>query len=117
MRYSLLSLILIAGAVYSETAETFRCKSGSVWLDSREVVVIATINKDGETGTIQVAGVTHEARYRVEGFDRRWDFERQSDLSYDYAFVLTPSGVARYYDFSGTEAGETVRSSAVFSCR
>ena len=95
MRIGLIALLLIAGTA---NAETFKCKSGTYW-DSSKVVVIATINKDGVSGTIKVAGVTHQAKYHVEGFDRRWNFGLQDDLTFDFAFVMEPSGLARYYDF------------------
>ena len=113
MRYAALILILLAGTA---NAETFKCKSGTYW-DSSKVVVIATINEDGESGTIKVAGVTHQAKYSVDGFDRRWNFGLQDDLTFDFAFVMEPSGVARYYDFSRSEAGEIVTNRQVFFCK
>ena len=113
MRYAALILILFAGTA---NAETFKCKSGTYW-DSSKIVVIATINEDGETGTIKVAGVTHQAKYHVKGFDRRWDFGLQDDGTFDYAFVLKPGGLAHYYDFSSAEASETLSHRQVFFCK
>jgi hypothetical protein len=108
-----LSLLLaqVAGA------ETFKCQAGILWDDGAKVVVVASINEDGKTGAIKVAGVTHQAQYRVQGFDRRWDFGLQDDGSFDYAFVLRPDGAAVYFDFSGVDLGESARGSQVFNCR
>ena len=114
MRYLPLILILLVG---SANAETFKCKPGTYWDSSKKIVVTATINEDGITGTIKVAGVTHDADYRVQGFDRRWNFGLQDDNTYNYAFVLKPDGIAAYYDFSRAEAGETVMGSQVFFCK
>lgn len=113
MRYAALILILLAGTA---NAETFKCKSGTYW-DSSKIVVIATINEDGESGTIKVAGVTYQARYKVKGFDRRWDFGLQDDGTFDYAFILKPGGNATYYDFSSAESGESVSGRQVFFCK
>jgi hypothetical protein len=114
MRYTALILILLAGTA---NAETFKCRAGSYWEAGGKIVVTTTINEDGETGTINVAGVTHQATYQVQGFDRRWDFGLQDDGSYNYAFVLKPDGTAIYYDFSNAEAGEIISGSQVFSCK
>lgn len=98
-------------------AETFQCQGGGFWMDGEKIVVIASVNPDGKTGTIKVAGVTHQAVYRVQGFDRRWDFGLEDDNSYSYAFVLRPDGAAVYFDFSGVDTGESARGSQVFNCR
>lgn len=116
MRYVALILILILTAG-TANAETFKCQAGPFGSSGDKVVVTATINEDGETGTIKVAGVTHQAKYHVEGFDRRWDFELQEDGTFDYALVLKVSGVATYYDFSSAEAGEPISGSQLFVCK
>ena len=114
MRYAALILILLAGTA---NAETFKCQAGPYWELGAKIVVTATINKDGEFGSIKVAGVTHSAAYSVEGFDRRWNFGMQNDLTYHYAFVLKPDGIAIYYDFSSADVGETVTGSQFFFCK
>lgn len=114
MRYAVLMSFLLAGTA---NAEAFNCQAGRFWKDNAKIVVVATIDEGGEFGTIKVAGVTHQARYRVEGFDRRWDFGLQDDNTFSYAFVLKPDGLAVYYDFSGVGAGEEVRGSQTFNCK
>ncbi|VUX56210.1 exported protein of unknown function [uncultured Woeseiaceae bacterium] len=113
MRYALLSLILLAGVA---DAETFRCQEGAYWQSSGTVVVVATINEDRITGTIKLAGATYQAKYHVQGFDRRWDFGLNAEYEYDLALVISPSGIALYYDFSRAELGETVQHSQTFVC-
>ena len=114
MRYTVLIFILLAGAA---NAETFECQTGAFWLDGYEIIVVATINEDGETGTIKVAGVIHQTAYRVEGFDRRWSFGSQDDGNFDYVFILQPDGTGIYYDFSSVEVGESVEGSQIFVCK
>ncbi len=79
--------------------------SGGYWYESGKKVVTATINEDGKTGKIEVAGITHKADFEVEGFDRRWNFGLQDDYTYDYVFLLKPDGIAFYFDFPSVEAG------------
>jgi hypothetical protein len=98
-------LLLLAGTA---NAEKFKCQSGSYWSTGGKIIVRATINEDGVTGTITVAGTMHKTIYYVQGFDRRWDFGIQDDLTYNYSFVMNPDGTALYYDFSRTDAGETI---------
>ena len=53
-------------------------------------------------GVVEVAGVSHEAKFRIEGFDRRWDFGRRvypsGMIDYDYAFIIQPNKEGFYYD-------------------
>jgi len=114
MRFAALILILFVGTA---NAETFKCQAGTYWSSGDKVVVIATINEDGVTGTIKVAGTSYDAKYQVNGFDRRWDFDLADDFTYNYAFLMKASGNATYYDFSDSEFGETVQGSQSFFCR
>jgi hypothetical protein len=115
MRYAALILILLAGTANSET---FKCQSGTYWHDAKKVVVVATINEDGETGTIMVAGTTHNTTYKVEGFERSWRFGKApSGGMRAYLFTLMPDGLAYYYVFTGVKAGDSVKSSQTFFCK
>ena len=53
-----------------------------------------TLETGEKVGNVWVAGVKHAATYRVEGINRRWDFDGGR-----YAITLSPEGVARYYNF------------------
>ena len=115
MRYAALILILLSGAT---NAETFQCQSGTYWSSSGKVVVVATINEDGKTGTIKVAGITHDTVYSVDGFDRTWHFGGSTSAGlFSYSLTLQPDGIAFYYDFKSAERGETVESSQTFFCQ
>lgn len=115
MRYTALILILLAGTA---NAETFECKAGEYPSSGAKVVVTATINEDGETGTIMVAGTTQNASYSVAGFDRRWNFgPARAEYDYRYAFVIKPDGTANYFDFSLIDDDGKVTSSQRFVCK
>ena len=115
MRYAALILILLAGTA---NAETFKCQSGSYWSESGKVLVVATINEDGVSGTIKVAGTTHNAKYSVEGFNRVWHFgEATSEGLWRFSFTIEPDDIAYYYDFVGAKAEETVKSKQTFVCK
>jgi hypothetical protein len=53
--------------------ETWECKDymESGW---KNIIVVATIDEDRATGSIEVAGTTQPTIYHVKGFNRRWDF-------------------------------------------
>ena len=81
---------------------------------SAEVLVVASSNDTKNLGTISVAGVKHNADYRVQGFNRRWNFGTDGD-GYPYSFVIKPDGTGLYYDF--TSSDENVKASMVFKCK
>lgn len=114
MRLLIATLVLASGAA---SAEVFTCQSGTEWDEGREVVLLAVVNEDGRSGTVKVAGVSHRARVTREGIDRRWDFDLGSNSVYRYAFVISPDGIGRYYDFAGKGPGHTVTPAKEFICR
>ena len=101
-----------ANARGESEAETWRCQNnrGYAFSESIPILVVATRFTDG-SGTIKVAGVTQQAAFSVDGFDRRWDFGPALKNGHTrYAFVIQPNGNAGYYDF--TYADEKGRTSA-----
>lgn len=114
MRYAIAFFLLATGAA---GADVYTCQAGSEWSDDAEVVLLAAVNEDGRSGTVKVDGVSHRARVTMEGIDRRWDFDLGSNYVYQYAFVISPDGIARYYDFSGKGPGQTVTPAQTFVCR
>lgn len=82
-----------------------------------EVIVSATVGDGLLEGKVEVAGVTHNAEYKVQGFVRRWNFGLASDLSWEYTFVINPDGTAAYYDFRGVKPGDKTSSTMSFNCR
>lgn len=112
----IITAILLAGTA---SAETFKCQAGTYWSNSGDTVVTATGNDDA-TGEIKVAGVTYSAWFLVEGFDRKWRFGADGiseDHTYDYLFVINPSGQAAYYDFTNSEKGDFADPKQVFVCK
>ena len=94
--------------------ETWECRDymESGW---NNIIVVATIDEDRTTGSIEVAGTTQETIYHVEGFNRRWDFGREKGGGYSYSFLIKPDGTGLYYDF--TRADTAVKASMVMECR
>ena len=67
-------------------------------------------------GTITVDGAIEEASvFRMDGFDRRWDWCLEADDSYDCAFLNAPDGDARYVKFLHGES--TAKPSQFYACR
>ena len=111
-----------------EIIETWRCMNEFVWLalqfneggyeDIPEDEVIVTLtrrkSKDDKPGSgeVSVTGITHRARFSVEGLERRWDFGENGE----YAFVINPQGGGAYYDFSDSALGEIVQPSQTYGC-
>ena len=114
--FSLVLIFLVAG-VQAETIETFNCQPGTPWIEGYDIVLIATIFDEKETGMIEVAGVRNQAQYEVNGVNRRWNWDYEDDSGFNYAFVLKPDGTGHFIDFSHAEVGETVDSSQSFACR
>ena len=59
-------------------------------------------NQPEGRGKVAVAGVVHEAVFRVEGVSRRWDWNTNAD-----AIVIGLDGRAAYYNFRGLGLFET----------
>lgn len=105
--------VTFAAAPLAGYPEGWECKDLMGSWD--KVLVTAVVNDDRQSGQIFVAGVTHDAAYSVEGFDRRWSFGLTSvGSSYKYAFVIRPDGKGLYYDFQG---GDTAKPSEFMDCR
>ena len=104
--------LLLVGVSLAFTAfaevQTFNCYANG------EIVLIAVVNDDGKTGTIQVAGTTFETEYVVEGINRRWDWVLNERNTYTYVLVITPGGIGVYKDFSSPKASEYL--SQYFKC-
>ena len=117
MRLVLKSLIILIafpfilnaeGEEKSEDAfELWRCKDNEYSED-----VIITASRNGLVGKIDIAGIVQWARFSVEGFDRRWDFEPDG-LRFKFSFIIEPDGTGRYYDFTQHERS---RASQLYHC-
>ena len=69
-------------------------------------------NQPEGRGKVAVAGVVHEAVFRVEGVSRRWDWNTNAD-----AIVIRPDGRAAYYNFRGLGLFETkTKPSELLTC-
>ena len=67
-------------------------------------------------GTVRLVGlIEHEAQFRIDGLNRRWNFGDE-DTAYDFAIVIEPNGDGSYYDFSGVAVGESTSPSQLYSC-
>ena len=109
----IITLMLFSLNVEAKDIDTWECGE----THDSETLVKATVNESGSAGKIIVAGVTYNAKYTVAGFNRRWDFEKEKNGSFTYAFVIKPNGDAFYVDFSGKNLKEKQSSSMYFECQ
>jgi len=67
-----------------------------LWHCSKEVnsmeIVTARVFKGRRAGSIDVAGITHQTTFRVNGFDREWYFGPIVNGVYQFTFMVKPSG-------------------------
>ena len=105
----------LAESPRANPAEKWECKASSYnWAN---IIVRAVVFKGRKKGTIAVAGITHETEFLVAGFNRRWDWGPLDDSQiYPFAFIMEPTGKARYYDFS-LDREATTTPSMVMDCR
>ena len=99
MRYSILALLLLPMIAHAEVIEKWECVD---FPNGKEVIAIASVDKGRKTGTIQVAGVTYDAAYKISGFERLWLFgdDPEDKDKYGYFFKVEPNGMAIYYEYS-----------------
>lgn len=103
-----ISLLILSATAQAEPIEVWECKDLSGDWDS--ILVIATVEAGRKEGRISVAGVTHVATFRVEGFSRMWHFGSLVNDVLNYTFEIEPNGRGNYFDFSnGTPAEQTMR--------
>ena len=68
-------------------------------------------------GTVRLLGVVeHDAQFRIDGLDRRWNFG-DGDTAYDFAIVIEPNGDGSYYDFSRVPTGESTGPKQLYYCQ
>ncbi len=106
MKKILAFLLLIAGAVEADIIETWSCTDIH---NSNDILAAANVYKGRKDGSIMVADIEHQTKFRINGFNRRWDFDY-------YSFIIEPDGTGYYYDFSLSKSGEKVQSSIVMQC-
>lgn len=114
-----LPLILLSGAAFGKTfecSEAFATAFGELTGEKAPVLVVATVNADGKTGTIKVADQEFQANYQVEGLDRTWRFFTADNQEYGYMFLISPDGTAAYYDHETSE-GEPTYPDQAYLCR
>ena len=114
-----LPLLFLPGIVLGKTFECSEATAAALSIFSEAkapVLVVATINADGKTGTIEVADRKFKAKYQVEGLDRTWRFVTDEGQEYGYLFLIEPDGTAAYYDHE-TSKGEPTLPDQGYYCR
>lgn len=106
----LLSLFFSSTSIAKEMIEIWECTEKY----ETKVLVKAKISKNREIGAIEVAGTTHLTEYKVDGFNRRWDFDPRDDGRFKYALIIQPNGDGLYYEFP--EEGGSVSPSMILEC-
>ena len=114
-----LPLLFLAGAVFGKTfecTEAFATAFEAFTDEKALVLVVATVNADGKTGTIEVSDRIFKTEYQVEGFDRAWRFFTDESQEYGYLFLIQPDGTGAYYDHE-TSKGEPTTPDQAYFCR
>ena len=115
MRFGLIALLLLAGTA---NADVFECQSGTFWAANGKIVVTAIVDPDKGDAYVSVAGISHVADYKVQGFNRRWSFGEETDVGfYRYAFIIHPDDSAAYFDFSSAAEDEVIPVNQQFVCK
>ena len=52
-----------------------------------DFVDVVVVNEDEASGLIMVAGVEYKTDYKVQGFNRRWDFGGDGDNNSIFSFI------------------------------
>ena len=115
---ALLPLLFLSGATFGKTfecGEAVASAFGELTGEKAPVLVIATVNPDGKTGTIKVADQEFQANYQVEGLDRTWRFLTVDNQEYGYLFLISPDGTSAYYDHETSE-GEVTGPDQLYFC-
>ena len=116
---AILPLLFLPGAVLGKTfecSETIAAAFSTLIGEEAPVLVIAIIDADGMTGTIEVADRRFEAEYQVKGLDRTWRFFTDEGQEYGYLLLIQPDGTAAYYDHETSE-GEPTHPDQEYLCR
>jgi len=109
-----LIIIFLSTAAKAHVIETWECKEARD--PSWRVVVYADVLDKKDSGRIRVAGIVHNAYFRVQGFNRRWDFGESMDGTFDYAFLIKPTGEGTYYEFRDSVPGQSVEPTHILNC-
>jgi hypothetical protein len=96
MRISLIVLILLSGTA---NAEVFRCMSMTIYSQTMIPSVIAKINEDRKTGEIEIAGTTHQTRYKLEESHHRWDWGDGKNDNFRFMFAIMSDDSAVFMDY------------------
>jgi hypothetical protein len=81
---------------------------------NRDNMIVAVIaNDQGTKGVVLVAGVEYETAYKVQGFNRTWDFISDD---HHYSFRMNPDGRAGYFEFGHVSSPIAAQASQNFKC-
>lgn len=108
------------GPEYWQLVEEWSCYESA---GSRKNVLVKLTREVHKTrpnmlrGIISVAGSHQVALFRVEGFNRKWDFPfLPPGVKPKFKFVINPDGTGLYYDFSNVEEGEITTPQQTYWC-
>ena len=110
---AVLAALLPRFAYAAATSEYWECGifSSQGIRSFTNISLTMSVATDRERGTISVAGDQFEALFKVEGINRRWDWNDR------YALVLRPDGQATYYDFNFADEEGLASGRMVLPCR
>jgi len=115
-RFIILAAIIpmtLAAAALAEEKEKTRViwSCGELFTKERIVWLV----EDGERSYVKVFNERINARYKLDGIDKRWDFGLNKNNEFEYAIVLRPDKSASYYNFRASK-DRTARAAANYTC-
>jgi len=66
-------------------------------------------------GWIRFDGIKRSTKFKIDGLNRRWDWEVRPDKYAKFSFIIRPDHTGRYYDFGNIR--KTASQSGVFECQ
>ena len=124
----LITLALVTGSATANAAEELWecfCSRSIFSSCNSDDVVTLTANRTDRTGVVQLGDISHDTRFYIDGFDRRWDwgFEKGNSLwdqirgagAYKYAFAIRTNKEGLYFNFKTSKDG-TALPRAKYDC-
>ena len=68
-------------------------------------------------GWVAFSAASFPAASSLDGLSMRWDWGADDDATWDYSFVIEPSGTGKHFDFRGATRGEKVTAESIFTCK
>ena len=91
MKHVLAFALVAACPAMAENVETWHCGN---------IVLEADWDEPFSNGSVRLDGLPRQsADARIDGLNRRWNWETDEDGAYRFSFIIDPDKTGLYYDF------------------